>query len=350
MTTLTFSLLMGLLAEAEAPASPVSNALNPDIGVNFLGGYRRSTHQNEALSGALSDGLHFEEAELQFSADVDPYLKASALFALAPEDGEFVFEPEEVYFETISLPSVTLRAGKFKSAISRHNEFHTHAYPFLDAPLIEEALFGGEGLNDVGLSAAVLLPISWFSEVTAQVFAATNDTSFGSPGMNDSLEVVRFKNLWELNDDTTLEWNLGGGAGANQWGGTTWVGTTSLTGKWRPSVLGKYQSLLLHAEYLFGTCEGRVEDSEMGGLAAWAQYQLAQRWWLQVRGEWLGVPSLRSEPNQRKQSLLVAFSPSEFSGFRFQYDHLDAAGALDTDHRLSLQWNISIGAHPAHAY
>ena len=337
-------------AFAQTGGEAVSRALNPDIGVNFLGGYRNSTHHHESVSGGLSNGLHFEEAELQFSADVDPYLKANALFALAPEDGEYVFEPEEVYLETLSLPSITLRAGKFKSAVSRHNELHTHAYPFLDAPLIEESLLGGEGLNDVGISAAILLPTPWFSEVTGQVFAASNDVSFGAPELVDTLQVIRLKNLWDLNDDTTLEWNLGGAIGPNQWGGNTLIGTASLTGKWRPSVLGKYRSLVVHAEYLVGRRENRPQDPVAGGVAAWIQYQLAQRWWVQARSEWTGMPDLDAEPNQRKQSLMVAFAPSEFSVFRAQYDHLGVAGEAESDHRLSLQWNISIGAHPAHSY
>lgn len=89
----------------------------------------------------------------------------------------------------------------------------------------------------------------------------------------------------------------------------------------------------------------------LGGVATWVQFQFAQRWWAQLRGEWTGVPvGLDSGPNERKQSVLLGFFPSEFSGFRAQYDHLGATGLGQDDHRFTVQWNISIGAHPAHSY
>lgn len=325
--------------------------MNPDIGVNFLGDVRHGTHRSNASADGLADGISFEEAEIQFSADVDPYLKANALFSLSPSDGEYSFEPEEVYLETTSLPAVTLRAGKFKAAISRHNELHTHAYPFLDAPRIERELLGEEGLNQAGISASLLFPTPWFSELTAQVVSAGNEASFGSPNAGDTTQVGRLRNLWDLSEDATLEWNLGVAEGSNAWHRLSWVGATSLTGKWRPSVLGKYKAIVLHAEYLSGHREGAPEDPVLGGVATWVQYQFAQRWWIQARGEWTGVPaSHTSAADERKQSLLLSFFPSEFSGFRAQYDHIASAGGHPNDHRIALQWNISIGAHPAHAY
>ena len=53
--------------------------------------------------------------------------------------------------------------------MGKHNQLHTHAFPFILAPLINLNLLGDEGLSDVGFSTAILLPAtSWFSELTLQ--------------------------------------------------------------------------------------------------------------------------------------------------------------------------------------
>ena len=54
-------------------------------------------------------------------------------------------------------------------------------------------------------------------------------------------------------------------------------------------------------------------------------------------------------PFQRKQSLLLAYVPSEFSALRLQYDHRNNGMRAD-EHKILLQLNFTIGAHPAHAY
>ena len=64
----------------------------------------------------------------------------------------------------------------------------------------------------------------------------------------------------------------------------------------------------------------------------------------------LGLPHEDAFAPQNKQSALLGFFPSEFSGLRLQYDHLTTAGKSPDDHTLALQYSVSIGAHPAHAY
>src|SRR6185295_19409236 len=145
---------------------------------------------------------------------------------------EFGIDPEEVFLETISLPSVTLRAGKFKAALGKHNMLHTHAYPFIDAPLINQVLLGDEGLNEVGFSAAVLLPSPWFSEFTAQLVTNSNDTLYNSPSSKDMAGVGRLKNLFDLTDDLTMEMGVSGTVGRNMFSKTSSVVAGDLTFKW----------------------------------------------------------------------------------------------------------------------
>ena len=136
-------------------------------------------------------------------------------------------------------------------------------------------------------------------------------------------------------------------------------------------VPGKYRSLSWSTEYLLGQRQGMTADRDvpdpttpgatvtltesvktLGGIATWLQYQLAERWWVQGRYEYFGLnkSATPSIAEIDKQSALVGFLPSEFSGLRFQYDRTHDRARPRVDHTYSLQLNVSIGAHPAHAY
>ena len=155
------------------------------------------------------------------------------------------------------------------------------------------------------------------------------------------------RNLFDLTDSATLDLGLSGARGPNFYNQQTTVKGADLTFKWRPTKGGKYTALILASEYLQGEVKGRPDDSKLSGYAAWVQYQWAERWWVEARNE--EVDASVSGTKQRKNSLLLAFFPSEFSGFRLQVDQLsdDRPKALQT---VWLQGNFTIGAHPAHSY
>lgn len=355
-------------------------AFNPDVSVNFLGYGRRSTVNSGDEIGRTADvhnGFTFQEAEMQFFADVDPYFRANALFSLSPnaeseridtssgtptlvKSPSFALDPEEVFFETTSFPVVTIRAGKFKAALGKHNTLHTHAFPFVDAPLINQDLLGSEGLNETGVSASALLPdVPWFMELTAQALNNSNEILYNSPNAGDVAAVVQLKNLWDLTDNATLEWSTYGTQGKNQVEDISRVWGSDLIYKWRPAVGGKYQALTWANEYMngyspvsgfvVGPSGAQGNGDHLDGLASWIQYQFAERWWIQGRGEHEGFVRSGTLPVRNKQSALLAFNPSEFSQFRIQYDHLTASNQ-SAEHAVTLQWNITIGAHPAHSY
>jgi hypothetical protein len=350
----------GTSSDTANAAKAAGKGLNPDIGVNFLGLFRKSVQGNDPTS-ERPNGFHFQEAELQFSADVDPYLRAVALFSISEVETtghghEFALEPEEVFAESIAIPAVTLRLGKFKAALGRHNVLHTHAFPFIDAPLVNEAILGEEGLNDVGASASALIPTPWFMELTLQGLGGGSEILYDSPDPNHLVGAAQLKNLWEVSEESTVEVNLFGTIGRNRFESQSHVLGTDLTFKWRPSVGGKYRSVAWTTEYLNGLVGGNTVGTapaefgaRLGGAATWLQYQFAERWWAQVRFEHLGFPREEGLEPVHKRSALFGFFPSEFSGFRLQYDHQTQADQ-PTNHALAFQWNVSIGAHPAHAY
>lgn len=253
-TLLMTSAVWALLAfwTPSAFAQNASALKTPYISANGLFLYRNSNFSKED-DATERNGMDLQEAELQIYADVDPYSRFSLLMSMEPEYSTDVatgkvteswsFTPEEAFAELLQIPSTTIKIGKFKAAFGKSNLLHTHAYPFVDAPLVNTTLLGDEGLNDVGVSAAVLLPTNWFSELTLQYLRGEGENEeFNSPTPGDGVELAHWKNLWDLSDALTFEVGLSYAGGTNQLGTTTQLSGADLTFKWRPASGGKYQS------------------------------------------------------------------------------------------------------------
>jgi hypothetical protein len=349
-------LAVGLAFSAPARAA-TGKPFNPDVSVNFLGLAQSGSGYSDDRTAVPHNGLTLQEAELQFLSDVDPYFRASALLSISQEDGKdsYGIDPEEVFLETISLPYVTIRAGKFKEALGKHNQLHTHAFPFIDQPLINTRLLGDEGLNENAISVSGLIPTPWFTELTLQAFSLGNEPLFHYYESGGVGALAHLKNLWDLNDDTTMELGFSGTEGKNQFGRNASVIGSDLTFKWRPSEGGKYHALIWSSEYLYGQRPGLTNDAgdsieRLGGLASWVQVQFAERWWAEARCEYAGLQRSPAIDVATKESALLAFLPSEFSGLRLQYDWIQDRARPQHDHTIAFQYNVTIGAHPAHAY
>ena len=341
-----FAVLLSSTAFAQKLKSR-GNSFNPDISVNSLFLYQSSDINKE------EDGMGIQEIELQFSSNVDSYFAAKALFAIENEDGEYEFAPEEVYIETTSIPHFTIRIGKSKVPFGKHNELHTHTFPFINAPLVHEELLGEEGLNEVGLILSGLIPLPWFSEFSLGHFEGENEDLFNSENSSDKVLFGRVKNLLELSSSTTLELGASAARGKNADGLDTTLYGAHANFKWRPVKGGKYRSFELAGEFLSRDIESKEddEDNELSGTVAYLKYQLSQRWFAQYRYDHLGLDDSETVGVDQRHTALMAFSPSEFSSLRLQYETISNNNKEeDNEKRISFQFNISMGAHPAHAY
>jgi hypothetical protein len=135
--------------------------------------------------------------------------------------------------------------------------------------------------------------------------------------------------------------------GANSYDKYTHVYGSDVTFKWQPLEGGKYRALIFTLEYLSGDIGGNPDGEFLNGASSWLQYKFAEEWWAQARYDYVNQQG--DIPAQTKESYLIAYNPSEFSGFRLQYDHLED-GIRPPEDKISAQMNITIGAHPAHSY
>lgn len=345
----------------------------PNISANALFLSRNSNFHADDSSFVSPDqapnGINLQEAELQFYADVDPYTRLSLLFSIAPEyvsDGTRIseawgIEPEEAFAESNIVSGINFKVGKFKAAMGKHNILHSHAYPLIEAPLVNEMLLGSEGLNDSGLSAAVLVPTSWFNEFTLQYFRGQGGNSeFNSPSPGGGVGLVHWKNLVDLTDELTIELGASYANGGNKYRQSTTLTGADLTFKWRPSKGGRYHSLLWTTEFLSRNQSQQETPNEVGtGFASLLQYQLAERWSAIYRYDNLEIKETFDPaglPNDKweRHSVALAYAPSEFSVYKVEYDQRHGGPTNskneNTEKSIFLQANFTIGAHPSHSY
>lgn len=345
----------------------------PNVSANALFLYRNSNFHKEDTNIVNPDqernGFNLREAELQFDSDIDPYTRMSLLLSIHSSyeanagvvQEKWSIEPEEGFVESDAISGVTLKIGKFKAAMGKHNTLHTHAYAFIAAPLANVKLLGDEGLNDVGASAAVLLPSSWFSEVTLQYLRGEGEnTEFKSLTPGDGVGLLHWKNLFDLSDALTMELGASFAQGANSFRGNTTLTGADLTFKWRPTNGGRFESLLWATEYLGRTqAQTGLSDETGSGVATWLQYQFAERWAALYRYDYLKVENTFDPVNlpndtSRRNSAGVLYMPSEFSSYKLEFDQrtggVPSPTGETTENAVFLQANFTIGAHPAHSY
>jgi len=392
------------LASAPAEPAPASgtgpSAFNPAMSL-ILGGTFTHTARDPAdwrIGGFVPAGgengpgersFNLGESELTLSASIDPYF-AGVLTAAITADNEI--EVEEAFFRTTALRSgFSIKGGRFLSSFGYLNEVHAHAWDFTDQPLIYQAMFGGQ-LRQDGVQVKWLAPTDLFLELGAETgngngFPATRLESNGFNG-------------------ATLFAHVGGDFGdATSWrAGASWLtqqaeerpggpvdasGTApfdSFTGdsetwvidgvvKWKPS---PRRELKVQAEYMRRSEDGTYVF-DPAGLAALTNYrntqsgwylqgvyQFAPRWRVGARydaldsGNALYAPAAIDPPldfgpplpalHPERVSLMLDWSPSEFSRLRAQYDWDDARDDGETDRILRLQYVYGLGAHGAHKY
>lgn len=344
------------LAPAET-RSMYSNLANPALGMNALFSGQAAPNLDQPY------GLQFDAAEISLISVVDPYWTLSSNIAVV-KDG--TVHPEEVWVRSTNIPGIQLKLGKLRGTFGKHALLHTHAFPFIQAPVVMANTIGEEGFHAAGMEAAWLTPLPWFSEVTGGVYQAIaaddeHPLDLGSTRHDNVPYLGHFKNEFDLNAATTLELGQSILQGRGSDGNRHAAYGANVTLRNVPPRSSNRRGWILQSEYLQkGSSIGGTHTREQDGEYASFQYRLSQIWWMGVRGEQArnsttdflvddeGAPV---SGKVTRVSAHVAWTPSEFSFVRLEYSHAQADGGIHpTDDRLMLQMSYTIGYHPAHAY
>jgi len=351
------------------------NTFNPSIGAILTGIYADVGNGWQAVPGFQpageigpgDAGFSVGETEINMKASVDAKYYGNLTFALAEDTAEV----EEAWLQTTDLPAgITVTGGRFFSGAGYLNSFHLHADDFVDRPLPYQAFFGGRYTVD-GIQGRWVAPTNLLVELGAELnwgggFPATSNGE-SSPGA--------YTLFAKLGGDigTSNSWLVGlsyVGADAVErsadGNGDAFTGDSDLTvldfvWKWAPDGNNTIRNVKVQGEYF-----RRSEQGDFGGIAydgdqdGWylqGVWQFMQRWRVGLRhdtvdadngaalaGTGLADPGRRSWRN----SLMVDWSPSEFSRLRLQYTNDQVFSAADD--QWYLQYIMSLGAHGAHQF
>ncbi len=392
-------------ATGRTPAGrSAASAFNPAISMILAGTYTSTSEDPETwrIAGFMpNDGeigpgersFSLGESELTLAANVDPYFSAQLTAAVAGEDEIAV---EEAFFRTLALRSgFSLKGGRFFSQLGYLNEQHAHVQDFVDRPLVYQAFFGGHYAQD-GVQVKWLAPADLFVELGAE---AGNGGAF--PGTRRNRNGLNGATLFahvggDAGDSTS--WRAGvswldvrardrafededgvGNAVVNAFSGKsrTWVLDATL--KWIPPGDTSGRQLELQGEFMRRKETGELTfdteglaladafSSEPSGWYVQSVYGFRPRWRAGLRYDSLdsgspdiGLVSSGTLPVEAFPALLAAeterisvmldWSPSEFSRLRAQYAWDDARDAGDRDRQFLLQYLLGIGAHGAHKF
>jgi hypothetical protein len=384
-------------AAVQASSRPASeSAMNPAVSVILNGIYSNLSQDPNGfkINGfvpTLGDvrpgvrGLSLGESELAIAANIDHHFRGTLIASISPEDSIGV---EEGYIQTLSLSyGFTVKAGRFFSAVGYQNQIHAHAWDFTDAPLANKVFLGNQ-LGEDGIQFKWVAPTETYFDVGLELGRGRQFPAGPAGGRNKN--GVGSSTLFaHVGGDlgTSVAWQTGVSYLSTSpqdrtFGGPT-ATTNSFTGqsrlwvldgilKWAPNHNPTYSNVKLQGEYFRRKEDGDLTSgtaAQTGGFASaqsgWylqSVYQFVPMWRVGYRYDRLnsgttsfsapltsaGFPILAGY-NPTRQTLMIDWSPSEFSRVRLQFAQ-DKSRSDVTDKQVFLQYIVSLGAHGAHKF
>lgn len=323
--------------------SALSKIFNPDIAVigNFIG----AMGKNSVNPSPVFD---MNEAEATFQAVVDPYARADFFLAFSPEGVEI----EEGFLTLPTLPwGLLAKVGKVKEQVGKANTQHAHALSWIDRPLANLNLLGGEeGLADSGISVSKLITNPWiFLEATGEVFQG-NSGVFQSHEPSDVSWVTRLRGYRDLGESTNLDIGASFARGNNEVGSgfNTNLFALDATFRYRPLQRAIYRRFLGRTELFWSRRQQEDGTVPAFGMYLFGEYQFARRWFAGARYDF-SERAIDASLRDKGGSLMLTFWPSEFSQVRGQYRFTNYAEGVKANEVL-IQFLFSIGAHGAHVF
>ena len=365
-----------------ASGPTAANAFNPAIGAVLAARFSDVDPGWESIPGFIpggelgpgGSGFSLGETELNLNANVDPRFFANLTLAIEDEGGEAEIAAEEAWIQTTALPySLAAKGGRYFSGAGYLNGFHRHADDFVDRPLPYQAFFGGQYIAD-GLQMTWLAPTALFLELGAELNWGSGFPMSGNGETSPDAWTVSGKIGGDLGNSHSWQAGLSyvsadiveRDAGDDAVPGESFSGDSDLSifdfvWKWAPEGNATVNNFKIQGEYFrrdeTGVFASLPYDGDQSGWYLQGAWQFRQGWRIGARldevssnnGALFGGTILE-DPGwaPRRGSLMLDWSPSEFSRLRLQYT--DDRVLEDSDQQLFLQYLMSLGAHGAHQF
>jgi len=377
---------MPACAATTLAAAAGSNAFNPDIALILTGTYAGIQHDpaGYAIPGfPLADetgpgerGFQLGESELSLSANIDPDWYGVLTYAIAGDNTAGV---ENAYVQSSSLGhGLTVRAGRFFSAIGYLNEQHAHTWDFVDTALAYRAFLGNQ-FGDDGVQLRWVAPTDLYMEFGAEWLRGDAFPAGGSADNGRGAWSVFFHAGDDVGESDS--WRAGlswlsaksadrittSPAGDDSFTGDSTLAIADFVWKWAPEGNNYDRNFKLQAEYLLRNDDGEFTpaggsatplNSDASGWYLQGVYQFVHGWRVGLRHDRLcaddpgaafaGTVLDTQGHTPSRNSIMLDYAGSEFSRLRLQYNH-DESGVV-ADNQWFLQYQMSLGAHGAHQF
>ena len=352
--------------------------VNPDISV--IPRFRIDTNDGEKLAQGKREfsrpDFQFEELEMAIQAYLNPFARGDVILTLPGPDLEAgKLGIEELYATVLrGLPlDLNIRLGKYRAEFGKLNMMHPHAWSFITQPLSQERFLGEEGLNDLGISASVLLPTGdVYTKLTLDLLRGSaigeatgiEDTSGAKPTYATSGRLMGFFPLGEFSD---LESGVSFYTGIHDpyHRDRFWYWNLDVKYKYKPDM---YTSLVLQGEFLLNSrtawqdralnpfldANGNPERRSIttSGMYFFADYQFFKTYSVGARFDWSQSPYSRDDKARAIAIFLGYYPVEETLGLRLQYQHTttELPGGSTSVNAIGLQILFSLGPHKAHPF
>jgi hypothetical protein len=319
---------------------------------------------------------------------VDQLFAAALTFSLSPDNQ---VEVEEAYGIATAVPyGLTPKFGRFFSGLGYLNEQHQHVWDFYDAPLVYQAFFGGQYTQN-GVQLKWVAPTDAFIEIGGELGSGTNfpGNDRNKNGAGDGVVYVHAggdvgaSNSWRAglsylrtaaNNREYTQADLTGTDALLGFSGTSRMAIADFVWKWAPQGNARERNFKLQGEYMWrresgdltydangalGLTQTGSYSSRQSGFYVQGVWQFLPYWRVGARYDWLDPGSIdygingayfgSADFHPQRTSLMVDWTPSEFSRLRLQYSQAKVVPGV-TDNQWFLQYILTLGAHGAHRY
>lgn len=323
-----------------APAAPSSTSFNPQV--SLILDFRSPLYDSDKSQPRKS---LLNEAELGLAADIDPFLRGYAFLSFHTENGEEVAAAEEAYAQYTNLGrGFSAKFGRIAGAIGRVGRNHVDQLNYLDYPMVVQDFLGEEGLRCGGGSISYLVPGDHFHEFTLEALTPDDGNLFVGSNTSKPVIIGHYRTFVDFSEDTSTQLGASFASGPGAGGRQSTLYGADMAMKWQPGTRGR--SATIESEAYWGKPGIPGATTAFGAFVS-ATYQLNATLFGTVKYDDSDVPG--SSDHRQGWSVGLTLKPTEFEHWRVEYQTISSNFSARRS-TLTLQFQVVMGAHPAHKY